>query len=489
MTTNTTVTKPSIVYSSEQQAAIDKIVNFAEHGHGEIRLVGSAGVGKTTVLQEIIKQIAALAIPITIICPTHKAKTVAQKAINRDRDPNDLLANFYEPITLAKALGNIPTIKVEDGKKVFAQKGKALKMGGFLVVDEASMLSEYSRDKLLELVEDTATILYVLDPVQLPAIKSKSDVPCIYELKMAEALLTTPQRFYAQSTIGTITTQLRKKDPRLTNFNWSGLATYCKDKPDVNIYSNEDKFEEAFLISMENHDWTNNPDSVRFLSYTNKQVDKYNSLVARLHFDNDTPNYIATEVLIAKSPFIRTDPNSTPDEIFTAAAKDTIHYLNNGSEFSLLDRIDTGSFIHPKYQNKPVEYFVWSAKNDEGEIFTTNIVSRKGQRNFNHIKADLNKAALAISDKQKKKKAKAWKNMYKFINSFDDCKRAYALTVHSSQGQTISNVFVDMSFLEVKIAERLYRALTYTAYTRASDSLHIYIPPHYVSRALVDTIR
>ena len=481
--------KQNIIYTEEQQKAITKIVEFVRDRSGFIRLVGSAGVGKTCCLKEIVDRVAALSIPITIISPTHKAKKVAEKSINRDRDPNDTLANYYEPITLAKALGQIPTIKIEDGQKMFVQNGKPTMLGGLIIVDEASMVSETALTKLEDLVEDTATVLFVLDPIQLPPVKSKTSEPPVYLLNIEEALLTKPQRFYADSTIGTITTQVRKKDIYLSNFNWSGFATYCKDKPDVNIYSNESKFEDAFLEDMEAYDWSNNPDSVRLLSYTNKQVDKYNSLVARLYFDNNTSNYVSNEVLIARSPFVRTDLASSPSDVFNSSAKDTVHFINNGEEFKLLEQVSTGTFTHPSYIDKPVEYFVWKAEKEDGEIFTTNIVSAKGKKNFKYISSELNAIALAIPHRNHKKKKKAWKEKYRFIHSFDDCRRAYALTIHSSQGSTMENVYLDLSLLDIPLASRVRRGLVYTAMTRPTTYLNIYIPPQYVANSILDTIR
>lgn len=480
--------KQTIVYTQEQTNAINKIVDFVKNSSGQIRLVGSAGCGKSTCLEAVVEQVAALSIPITIIAPTHKAKAVAGKFINRNRDPNDPLANWYEPLTLAKALGNVPKVIVEDGKQRFIQAGKPTQMSGLIILDEASMLSQYSLEKLEELVAKDSTLLFVLDPVQLPPVKSNK-IPVI-NLDIEEATLTTPQRFYSNSTIGKFTTAIRGKDSQLSNFPWGGAAQVCKDASDVHFYTSKDKFEEEYITALEDNDWLNNPESVRLVTWKNNDVDYYNKLVTQLYLDNPNPSsFVANEVLIARSPFIRTDPRSTPLEVFNATKDEIIHYINNGAEYRLIDLESVDTFIHPKYKDKPVEYQVWSAETEEGESFTSNIVSVKGKRNYKFIYNDLHSIADKIPDSSRKKKGKAWGARDKFKNSFDNCRRAYALTVHSSQGGTFNNVFIDLSFLNDAKCASIRRALIYTALTRASETLHIYIPATYVGKNVVDTIR
>ena len=479
-----------IIYTEEQVAAIDKIISGIKQNIKQIRLVGSAGVGKTTILREIVNQIEIIGLPITIICPTHKAVKVAKAAINKDKDEEDLFANFYEPITLAKALGKVPTIKIEDGRKIFVQQdNNAEPIGGIIIVDEASMLSNYDLERLLERVDSTATILYVLDPIQLPPINHDTEHPPVYELDIESATLTQTQRFYSDSTIGTITTRIRKKDPTLSGFNWNGLTSYCHDKPDVQIYSNEELFMEDLVNDMELYDWSDNPESVRCLSWTNSQVDKYNDFVKQFYFNNDTASFVPNEVLIAKAPFVRTNPDCAPSDIFSSASPDLMHYINNGEEFKLITKLETNTFTHPNYTEKPITYDVWSAQRENGESFTTNIVNYKGRRNYNHVVSQLNKLAREIPDAERKKKKKAWAAKYKFMSCFDNCKRAYALTVHSSQGSTFTNIYFDLSLLNSPMSTRIRRALLYTAMTRPTTSMKLYIPPQYISNSLALTIR
>ena len=321
---------PVIVYTEEQQAAINKIVQFITNTEGkEIRLVGSAGTGKTFILREIISQLEKLLLPITIIAPTHKACKIAKQSINEGKS---LIDNVYTPITLAKALGKVPDIKIEDGKQVFVQR-KAIALEGVIIVDEASMISTLDLQRLYELLDKEAVILYVLDPIQLPPIENEGECPPVYELPIAEATLTQTQRFYSDSNIGFIASNIRNKDSHLSNINWKGFAHYFQDKHDVNIYTDENVFLEKLIADMMLHQWHENPDSVRCLSYTNRQVDKFNNHVKLEYFNNDSNSPVAGEVFIAKKPCCRITPNSPPYEIFKANKNHTVRFINNGKIF------------------------------------------------------------------------------------------------------------------------------------------------------------
>lgn len=130
---------PTIVYTEEQQAAINKLVTLIKaREHKEIRLVGQAGVGKSCSVKEIIRRLEEYDEDITIVAPTHKAKKVVANFINCDRKEEDQ----YKCITLAKALGKIPDVKVENGQQIFVQRKVVQELQGVIIVDEASMISE-----------------------------------------------------------------------------------------------------------------------------------------------------------------------------------------------------------------------------------------------------------------------------------------------------------------------------------------------------------
>ena len=471
---NTSTKTPAIVYTEEQQAAITKLVNLIrDREYKEIRLVGSAGTGKSQSLKEIIRQLEEDDEDITIVAPTHKAKKVAANFINADREEEDM----YEPITLAKALGKIPDVKVEDGRQVFVQRKVVPELQGVIIVDEASMISAEDLEKLNNLLTPESIILYILDPVQLPPINTKGDVPPVYDLIIPEATLTTPMRFYAQSNIGTITSVIRNKQVSLSDVNWKNFSKVFQKAKDIKIYTDETLFQQNLINDMIANNWHNNPNSIRCLSYTNYQVDKYNDHVKLEYFNNDSSSPVNGEVFIAKKPFSRKTPDDTPNEIF--AATKPIQFIQNGEEFTIIELLDTGTFVHPKYTNLPIDYERWSCLKEDDTQFVANLVQRKSESNFNKIDADLTDKALKA--KNYKSKRVAWAKRYAFIECFDNCRRAYALTVHSSQGSTFEHIYFDMSsMLGSANSRRIRRALCYTAMTRPTTSMSLYIPPMYL---------
>lgn len=467
---------PAIIYTTEQQAAIEKLVNLiTNRAATEIRLVGSAGVGKSTIIREIISQLEKLDEAITIVAPTHKACKVAKKFINSNRDEEE--DGIYIPITLAKALGKIPDVKVQDGKRVFVQKSKVKPLSGVIIIDEASMISAEDLEKLNNLLTPDAIILYILDPIQLPPIEAKGDIPPVYELKMPEATLTKTMRFYSDSNIGKITSIMRNKKIDLSDASWKRFNKFFDSAEDIKVYTDETLFLKSLINDMNKMDWQNNPDSIRCLSYTNRQVDKYNDYVKLEYFGNDSSSPISGEVFIAKRPFKRLTPDSTPNEIF--AAKRPAQFIQNGEEFTTLELIGTDTFIHPKYLNLPIDFERWSCLKEDGTQFVANLVCRKSESNFNKIDADLTEKAL--NAKSYKGKKIAWAKRYSFAECFDNCKRAYALTVHSSQGSTFDHIYFDMSsMLGSYNSKRIRRALCYTAMTRPTTSMSLYIPSIYL---------
>jgi exodeoxyribonuclease V len=466
--------------NEEQKQALTDILNYRNNGHSQVRLVGSAGSGKTFLLNELLKQVTDKSV--SIICPTHKAAKVAKRVINKDVEDN-LLGFKYEPLTLAKALGQVPMIEVEEGKQVFVNRG-AVALGDFIVVDEGSMVSSDNLKELQKTAPENSFILYILDPIQLPPINEKG-IP-IYELDIPEINLTTTQRFFSGSPIGQITTAIRTKDERLMNVNWNGFATFCLNN-NIKVYTNEDKFLTDFVEEMKSSNWNNNPDSVRALSYTNKVINKFN-LYAKQKYFGEGEQYDVGEVLIAKTPFQRITPNiySEPEELNLASSSSKQIIVQNGEEVKLLNKLDEQIFIYAGYEKKPIKYEVWEAQVEEDRTINCNLIDPQSIKNYNHIVNKLSTRALEIPLEVKNKKgkivcnrkerSKAWSAMYKFRESFDIVSRSYAMTVHSAQGSTFETVYFDFSLLTCSPSLPIRRSLVYTGLTRPSSNLRILMP-------------
>jgi hypothetical protein len=65
-----------------------------------------------------------------------------------------------------------------------------------------------------------------------------------------------------------------------------------------------------------------------------------------------------------------------------------------------------------------------------------------------------------------------WGHYHNLSTVFSNCKHAYAITVHCSQGSTIKNVFVDDKDINKCANPYLKKKLKYVAYSRASTELY-----------------
>ena len=52
----------------------------------------------------------------------------------------------------------------------------------------------------------------------------------------------------------------------------------------------------------------------------------------------------------------------------------------------------------------------------------------------------------------------------------------------------MENIYLDLSLLDIPLASRVRQALVYTAMTRPTTCLNIYIPSQYVANSILDTI-
>tara|TARA_R100001463_G_scaffold43080_2_gene90027 strand:+ start:27527 stop:36970 length:9444 start_codon:yes stop_codon:yes gene_type:complete len=156
-----------IQFNNDQQSGFNKLKDWAFKLKGHFGLTGYAGTGKSTLLNTVLAEIkkARPSAKIGTLAPTHKAKNVLK----------DMGVEGVD--TIASAMG---FKKQEDGsfapkydknnKIKVPAKTEALR-GGFLVIDEASMIDDSTLKSMLEILQelDIRAIL-VGDPKQLPPV-------------------------------------------------------------------------------------------------------------------------------------------------------------------------------------------------------------------------------------------------------------------------------------------------------------------------------
>ena len=124
----------SIILSADQTNALDTLKDFLLAKNTSITLVGYAGTGKTTILQDFVYQLESMRYDFVLCAPTHRAKLVLSQSTNR------------EAITLHKLLSLAPNIEIYEldyKDLMFFSKGASqIPFNGIVIIDEASMVND-----------------------------------------------------------------------------------------------------------------------------------------------------------------------------------------------------------------------------------------------------------------------------------------------------------------------------------------------------------
>jgi len=399
---------------------------------------GSAGVGKTYMVNELIKQLAPT-IPrykgIYCSAPTHKAVAVIKNKV----DSRDNLSF----ITAHSALKLKRKIHYKTGdisfEPAFSPDYPPLKGISLFIIDESSMINI----ELLSFIEEYSSrfgvkVIFIGDEKQLNPVKEE-DSP-VFTSGYPEVELTEIIRQGEGNPIIDLSRDMGKMN--------KGISITNVEMDEGYLFSNN----EAKVI----HELAkvNGTDAIKYLAWTNKEVDKINNLVRREIYGN--PGKIEVgETLIFNAPY--GEDYFTNEEIYVESVEvkeEPFSYMHNSKGSVKKD-------IKLKY------YSINYKKGEDGLIHDNVIV----------IHEDSEKA---YKDRLLSMKIKCksyvinWRDYFKFAETFADLKYNHAITVHKSQGSTYENAIVNLKNLKMNKNEKEKQRLMYTAITRASKLLIIY---------------
>ena len=89
------------ILSTDQVNALETLKDFLLTDEISITLVGYAGTGKTTIMQDFVYQLEGMNYNFVLCAPTHRAKLVLSQSTNR------------EAITLHRLLSLSPNIEIQ----------------------------------------------------------------------------------------------------------------------------------------------------------------------------------------------------------------------------------------------------------------------------------------------------------------------------------------------------------------------------------------
>lgn len=412
-----------------------------------LRIKGSAGVGKTYMVDTLIS-ILSKGIRGKIYCsaPTNKAVSVLQTKVKE--------YNNLQFITTHAALKLKRNIDYKTGdisfKPSFDSKYPPLKGVALFIIDEASMVNE----ELLDYIEEHATknnckVIFIGDPKQLNPV-NEEESPVF-------------MRDYPEVELTEIIRQGEGNPIIDLSRNLSMIKSGISQRTDIGgyIYTyDEDKIIETLAR-------VNGTDELKYLAYTNAEVDKINKKVRERIYG--VPNKIEErETLVFNSPY--KENYFTNQELLV----NSVRIVENS--FMYLSNKDGNPDIHSV---NPMNEFITLKCYSINPIYTEPSEFSKGGWQDNiiviHEDSEQEYNNLIKLLKQKAKVAEiGWRDFYEFCEQFADLTYNHAITVHKSQGSTYKQTIVNIKNININQNQKEKKRLLYTAVTRASELLILY---------------
>lgn len=410
-----------------QETVKKAILTALMAGEKRLLLTGSAGVGKTTCINEIIDDFVDMGFRrrgyIEILAPTNKA---LQILVQKNSDEYwKKFSTVHQALNLKRYI-NEEKGEIEFHLKQGKTKEKSFKNADLVIIDEASMLN---RDLLRYLNEyPHIPMIFVGDEKQLPPVHE--EISPIFKTRMPRFELTEVVRQEKGNPIIALSQNLEHLQFR---------------EPETNSEGGYD-----FVKSL---DWcvntiARNADNVKFLAWTNKSINNVNSLVRRKRYGIDAKMIENGEILVMSAPYNKDYYTSQEVEVNDIKITERVYPITF-----------TGKAAKGKSETLKLKIYLL---NDELVVVH--------EESLNEYKKMLTKIKGFIN-----KNIATWKDYYRFKEEFAHVDYNYASTVHKSQGSTYRHVIIDVNDIDKNLNSKEKKKLWYTAITRASKTINFLI--------------
>lgn len=440
--------KKKLKLIKDQKDAIKKIINFIDDTAPDapkwMTIDGKAGVGKTTVLIEIIKKYY-LNKSVIAGAIAHKAKSVLKQKFEEAIRTKMHNVGFHSVASMLGMKLNEETGEFEYGYS----EDIPIESADLIIIDECSMISGDQMGYILSMIQPKAKIIFSGDMGQLPPIGDGRD----------NEISPT----FSTENIVHLHTRLRQGEdsPILpySDYYWKSVMDnqdYVSAAPVENsvnenggiYFSRKNEVIENCSPTFKRAVESGNINLIKYICYRNTTRDYMNSYLRSYIFGNDAEEFLPGDFIILMG-------NYSVDE-------------DRGYQ-----RVENSSEYIVKIAHKKVGYIddtlihYWLLDVD-GVNFPIPVIAKESKSAFKALINDKFKKAFQIKDKRERKEALT--AAFKVRNSYADIDYSYAITSHKSQGSTYTAVIVDkpdiMNNGFTNISTK-YRSM-YTSITRAS---------------------
>lgn len=398
---------------------------------------GSAGVGKTYMVDQLIKRLESSRFK-KIYCsaPTNKAVSVLKDKVSS--------TNNLEFITTHSAL-KLKRQITRTGEVIFKpwfnEKYPPLKNVSYFIIDEASMIST----ELLGYIEEYSTmhrtkVIFIGDEKQLNPVGEYNSP--VFHQNYPNVTLTEIIRQGEGNPIIDLS----------RNIDWIGK------KPESLV--EKENGNNGFLYSdnldqiVERLSEVNGTDDLKYLAWTNKEVDRVNSMVRSKIYINPGKIEIG-ETLVFDAPY--GDSHFANEEIKVEG-------------LVIEDKKFYASWDKSVGEMRPVELSVYRINpvimDDEKYSGGVVAIHEDSEEKLKKFSKELKeRAVLRLID---------WPDYFNFVEKFASLKYNHAITVHKSQGSTYRRTILNVKNIRFNKNQIEKERMLYTGITRASELLILY---------------
>jgi len=294
--------------TKSQQEGLEKLLKWEVSLTNTFTLTGTAGTGKSTLINTYLKQSSFTLNVIAVSAPTHQAKNIIGEKTGFVSETIQAICGLRPNISLESFNINNPQFDTLSPPKIQRYR--------LLIIDEVSMLPKSITQLLIKMSnEHNVKLLLLGDALQLPPINEKEEISYAFSHAGITHVLTEVVRQQGDNKLLEIINVFRNlaitysRHPFIKAFKLSGKAvnpsSYFTNnlKADLLPYIDEndehntkfigyklftDKYEfsiaakEVFLKAKNE----GNLGNVKYLSFTNKTVEDFNRYIRKIIFPN-----------------------------------------------------------------------------------------------------------------------------------------------------------------------------------------------------------